>query len=68
MTIKRLVFARNIYITCLIAELNIEYIYIYIYIYISYTIYFKSKNNFKSSILNHTRIYALKPSYSYVRV
>jgi hypothetical protein len=62
MTIKRLVFARNIYITCLIAELNIEFKYI------SYTIYFKSKNNFKSSILNHTRIYALKPSYSYVRV
>jgi hypothetical protein len=62
MTIKRLVFARNIYITCLIAELNIEFEYI------SYTIYFKSKNNFKSSILNHTRICALKPSYSYVRV
>jgi hypothetical protein len=62
MTIKRLVFARNIYITFLIAELNIEFKYI------SYTIYFKSKNNFKSSILNHTRICALKPSYSYVRV
>jgi hypothetical protein len=26
--------------------------------------YLKSKNNFKSSILNHTRICALKPSYS----
>jgi hypothetical protein len=30
--------------------------------------YLKSKNNFKSSILNHTRICALKPSYSCIIV
>jgi len=30
----------------------------------THTSYFKSKNNLKSSILNYTHIYALKPSYS----
>ena len=28
----------------------------------------REKNNFKSSILNHTCICALKPSYSFIRV
>jgi hypothetical protein len=44
---------------------RIKYI---IWIYISYASYFKRKNNFKSLIINHTRICALKPLYSFTRV
>jgi hypothetical protein len=63
---KQLVFTRNTHThthtPCLIIELGIEIEYI------SYTSYFKSKNNFKSSIIHHTHIYALKPSYSCIKV
>jgi len=62
MAIKHLVFAIYIYIASLIEESNIKFEYI------SCTNYFKSKNNFKSSFLNHTHNCALKSSYSYTRV
>jgi hypothetical protein len=61
--LKQLVSARNTYITCLIAELHINIKYTH-----THTRYFKSKNNFKSLILSHTYICALKPSYSCSRI
>jgi len=61
-TIKQLAFTKNIYIACLIAELNSESEHI------SYTSYFKIKTTSKLSILNHTYICALKHSYFCTRV
>jgi hypothetical protein len=62
MTINILFFKKNIYIPSLVAKLTREFEHI------SYKIYSKSKTTSKSSILDHTLICTIKPSYPSTRV